>query len=321
MRKIGGLTRQDIEKFFTSQLREWDLAGNNYLNLDKATRRTLVLEHGCRIDLQFNPSRMRSSAAKVDKKSVSERTCFLCESNLPDMQRWLVFDGKYNIMVNPYPIFPRHLTVSLREHENQRIRGRFADMLKLAGELVDFTVFYNGPRCGASAPDHFHFQAGSRGIMPIENEFRSLPGSLISEQSGCRTFTIDNYHRHVIVIEGKNVSALEEIFVNIYDILQRLQENEEDEPMVNILAGRESEYWRVFIFPRRAHRPVQYFMEGSQGVLVSPASVDFGGLWITVRQEDFQNLDPVVVSDMFDQVSLGKQEWNRLISELAETGH
>lgn len=310
------ISSKEVENLFFAQLRDWELAGNNYSGLGEVMIRTVVMESGCRINIQFNPPRIRSSAARVDTKSISERPCFLCSGNLPPEQKGLDFRGKYSILVNPFPIFKRHLTIPLNDHEPQLIRGRFADMLNLAEALPGYTIFYNGPHCGASAPDHFHFQAGNKGFLPVEDEFHSFPPRVVAKHGGCKIMTMDEYKRHTIVLAGNNVEDLDEAFTGIYDILHKMQDHE-DEPMMNILASHEHDGWRVFIFPRKAHRPAQYFKSGREQVLISPASVDFGGVWITPREKEYSGLDAELINDIFSQVTLGRKEWETLLVKLA----
>ena len=150
-------TKLKIEKLFSDQLSSWELAKNNYTALSQVKVKELDV-NGTHYKVQFNPARIVSSAAKVDTKSIQERKCFLCPANLPAVQRGLPFKENYQILVNPFPIFPKHLTVPALEHVDQRIKNRFGDMLDLATYAQDYVVFYNGPKCGASAPDHVHFQ-------------------------------------------------------------------------------------------------------------------------------------------------------------------
>lgn len=304
-----------VNSLISSQLDDWELAGNNYRDLADVMIRSLKMGNGISVKVQFNPARIRSSAAKVDKDSLKERPCFLCTQNLPRKQEWVDFNDRYLILVNPFPIFPRHLTIAMKEHTDQRIKGRFSDMLLLAEALDDYTVFYNGPRCGASAPDHFHFQAGNKGFMPVEEESRFFPRKRIYSDKSSSIAVMEGYLRHTLVLEGRSVESLDRRFTKIYDILQQIQKVE-DEPMMNILAAFDENRWRVFIFPRRAHRPVQFYEKGDRQILLSPASVDFGGVWITPRREGFEKLDAAAVKDIFSQVSLGKEDWRGLIKLL-----
>ncbi len=315
MENISRYTINNMKGFFSSQLDQWPLARENYNGLERVMLKDVPMPGGSLVRVQFNPARMRSSAARVDKKSISERPCFLCKSNLPPQQEYIVFYNRYLILVNPFPIFKRHLTIALESHEDQLIAGRFADMMRLAEALEDYTLFYNGPRCGASAPDHFHFQAGARGFMPVEMEVNYLDRKRIAGDGTANISYIGNYHRHTIVMEGTGTDRLEQWFTRIYNILHQMQ-GKEDEPMLNMLAGYNGRYYTVVVFPRARHRPAQFFEEGKCQILMSPASVDFGGLWITPRPEDFEKIDAAVVADIFGQVSLGEDEWTELLDRL-----
>ncbi|TVQ85312.1 MAG: DUF4922 domain-containing protein, partial [Bacteroidetes bacterium] len=158
--------QKKVYELLEQQTREWELAVRNYKGLEKVEKHFFEFNGGVKIGVQFNPERIYSSAAKVDDKSISERKCFLCLEHLPAEQKWVKYNHLYVILVNPFPIFPKHLTIPHRRHIDQRILEHFPELLNLARELDDFTIFYNGPRCGASAPDHFHFQAGNKGFMP-----------------------------------------------------------------------------------------------------------------------------------------------------------
>ncbi|MCS2405522.1 DUF4922 domain-containing protein [Bacteroides salyersiae] len=148
-------TKQKIERLLTDQLSAWELAGNNYAALTRIKVKDLNV-NGMHYKVQFNPARIVSSAAKVDAQSIQERKCFLCPANLPAMQRGIPFKDNYQILINPFPIFPKHLTVPALEHVNQRIKKRFGDMLDLAAIAEDYIVFYNGEMwCFRSRPCSF----------------------------------------------------------------------------------------------------------------------------------------------------------------------
>jgi len=297
------------------QTGEWDLATKNYASLKKVKVKTF--DYGdYHIDIQFNPKRIVSSAAKVDTKSIEARPCFLCEKNLPSQQRGLYFKNEYIVLVNPFPIFPEHLTIPHISHTNQRISGNFGSMLNLAAGLDDFVLFYNGPKCGASAPDHLHFQAGIKGFLPIETDF--------SNNKCCKEVrTIDNvtishwpdYQRGIISLNSKDRENLIECFNLIYSKLQISQPNKV-EPMLNILAIFEQGEWIIHIFPRTLHRPVQYFATGEKQFILSPASVDMGGVLITPREEDFTKISKEDIRDIFNQVCLEPQAVLKLITQL-----
>jgi len=163
----------EAEALLQRQLHEWPLVADNYRALQALCMRTIEVG-GVSVRLQYNPARIRSTASKVDAVSLSERPCFLCDAHRPVEQLSLPIGGQYKLLVNPYPIFPRHFTLPSVVHTPQAIIGRFADMLELASLLPEYVIFYNGARCGASAPDHMHFQAGNRGFVPIESQWESL---------------------------------------------------------------------------------------------------------------------------------------------------
>ena len=301
--------QESVLQLINEQLVNWPLAHDNYNGLKSVKTRSLKVGPATEMRIQFNPARIRSSAAKVDAKSIQERKCFLCSANLPVQQRGIDF-GDYKILVNPFPIFPRHLTIPHKDHTDQRIEGRLTDMLNLARALPDFMVFYNGPRCGASAPDHFHFQAGNKGFLPIEKEFLTHPGKVkLLDKDNLRVYSLENYLRKTLVFESNNEAILVKWFCRVFAFLGTLQ-SDEVEPMLNILCSREKDFWRVFLFPRREHRPRQFFAEGEEQVLLSPASVDFGGVLITPREEDFEKLNAEIVTDIFNQVTLENDSWH-----------
>ena len=297
------------------QIGEWDLAAKNYASLKKV--KVKAFDYGdYHIDIQFNPERIISSAAKVDTKSIEARPCFLCEKNLPAQQRGLYFKNEYIVLVNPFPIFPEHLTIPHISHTDQRISGNFGSMLELAAELDDFVLFYNGPKCGASAPDHLHFQAGIKGFLPIETDF--LNKKCCKEIRRIGSVTISHwpdYQRGIISLNSKNRENLIKCFNLVYSKLQILQPDEV-EPMLNILALFEQGEWIIHIFPRTLHRPVQYFATGEKQFILSPASVDMGGVLITPREEDFTKISKEDIRDIFNQVCLEPQAVLKLITQL-----
>ena len=196
-------TKQKIERLLTDQLSAWELAGNNYAALARIKVKDLNV-NGMHYKVQFNPARIVSSAAKVDAQSIQERKCFLCPANLPAMQRGIPFKDNYQILINPFPIFPKHLTVPALEHVDQRIKKRFGDMLDLAAIAEDYIVFYNGPKCGASAPDHAHFQAGNKGFLPLEQEWRNKKaGKIVTYRTASLSY-LDDAPRTTLVIETGN---------------------------------------------------------------------------------------------------------------------
>ena len=272
------MLKEKVNQLFNEQLIEWELAKNNYKALEQVKIKTLNVSE-LQYKVQFNPARITSSAAKVDPKSIQERKCFLCRENLPPVQKGIPFKDNYTVLVNPFPIFPRHLTIPVLEHTPQLIAPRFGDMLDLAQELDNYVIFYNGPKCGASAPDHFHFQAGNKGFLPIENE---------------------KDWSNAVRIESENKQEILDRFQQIYDSLPL--QSDDLEPMLNILAWHENGIWTVCLFPRKKHRPACYFAEGDANLLISPASVDLGGVFIMPLEKDFEKITAEDIAEILCEV-------------------
>ena len=290
-----------VKTFFQEQLTEWPLAMQNYMALDKVLTRDFDLG-GSSVRVQFNPERMRSSIAKVDSKSIQERKCFLCPENLPDEQRGIPFGTRYQILVNPYPIFPMHLTIPDMEHTDQLIFDRFGDMLDLAKVLSDFVIFYNGPKCGASAPDHMHFQAGNKGFLPLEKEVLTVNRETIISNDVLLCYDLPDYHRNIIVIESEQKVEVRKLFNKILQTLD--VKAGEKEPMLNIVTWFENSKWTTCIFPREVHRPKCYYAEGDDNILFSPASVDLSGVCVLPQEKDFENITANDIKTVFGEICI-----------------
>ncbi|MCH8525314.1 MAG: DUF4922 domain-containing protein [Balneolales bacterium] len=264
---------------------------------------------GFRMSIQFNPGRIVSSAAKVDKKSIAERKCFLCLENLPPEQKGLE-TGDYTVLCNPFPIFPEHFTIPHKRHIDQRISGAFPDMLQLTKEMGSrYSLFYNGPKCGASAPDHLHFQAGDFGFMGIDNTWPDLVknhGIWLSENALTRIASVDDGLRRFIVINSSSHTESVQAFNTLFNSFSAFNEDPEEEPMVNVLTSYRQNRWTTIVFLRKKHRPNQFFLDGDAQILFSPASVDFGGVCITPLERDFDRLNADLLTDMFTQLSADK---------------
>ena len=307
--------KQEIQALIDGQLSSWEMAKNNYEALKQVKVKDVVV-NGIHYKVQFNPARIVSSAAKVDTKSIQERKCFLCPANLPPVQKGIPFNGHYQILVNPFPIFPKHLTVPELEHVDQRILLRFGDMLDLATVADDYVVFYNGPKCGASAPDHAHFQAGNKGFLPIETEWQQQKGTKVAELPGGTLWTLDDYPRTTLVIEATDKVDAMTLFGIIYGAME-LKPGEE-EPMMNVLAWVEGGKWIVCVFPRDKHRPACYTAEGDANILISPASVDMGGVFITPLEKDFEKITADDIAAILSEVCLNPADFGRLVERITK---
>jgi ATP adenylyltransferase/5',5'''-P-1,P-4-tetraphosphate phosphorylase II len=294
------------------QQNRWDLARKNYRALTGVQTKKFDFAH-FKIIVQHNPERIRSSAAKTDAKSIAQRPCFLCFKNLPAVQKGIPFQSHYLVLVNPFPIFPKHLTIPHLSHTPQRIMDFFPDMLKLSRDLTGFTLFYNGPKCGASAPDHFHFQAGNTGFLPVEEEFGLLEkqfADIIFRNDRTTVAAVENYLRRFVSLRSSDFEEMAKIFSHI---LGMLPANGEPEPMLNILCNYHRNEWRVIIFPREKQRPSHFFETGKKQIIVGPASVELGGVLILPRDEDFRKITKNLLKEIYEEVTLSKYDFKHWI--------
>jgi len=304
---------EKAKELFEAQFREWKLARDNYEQLDNVRVRTVSFP-GFDISVQFNPGRITSSAAKVDARSVESRPCFLCSENRPSEQRGVPFGSSCTILINPFPIFRRHLTIVNHSHTPQRIAGNFGTMLTLAQNLPEYILFYNGPECGASAPDHLHFQAGNRGFLRIEEDMLNTRlCKRVAEDNNTEIWLWNGYGRGIMTLKGSDNQAISAAFDRFRERLACTQPDR-PEPMLNILAWYDAGCWTVHIIPRRAHRPACYFAEDESRILLSPASVDIGGVFITPREEDFRKITARDIMTILGEVCLGEEELTKLTS-------
>lgn len=309
---------QILRDFTESQKLNWPLAAANFKGLEKVEEKSFQFD-GFEIKAQFNPERMRSSAASVDKKSIAARQCFLCSENRPPEQDAIAFGDLFLILVNPFPIFRYHFTISCNSHVDQRFIPNVRYLLELAKAMEGFTVFYNGPECGASAPDHLHFQAGENGFMPIGEEFERLKehsGRQLFSGKDTQVWAFDDYLRKMISVETSSMDEMLKVIEVYYSHFQAMQP-EKMEPMMNVLCAYAEEKWTTHLFPRKLHRPSQFFATGDEQILISPGSVDFGGVFILPRQEDFEKITSDDIIDILAQVSLGQDTFQELTAQMS----
>ena len=292
-----------VNELFDQQLSVWEMARNNFEGLKTVQIREFDFD-GFAVKVQFNPARMVSSGAKVDAKTIAERKCFLCAANRPEVQRGIEWRD-YDILINPFPIFTRHLTIPRREHVDQRLVPYISDMFDLARELTDFVVFYNGPNCGASAPDHMHFQAGNADFLPLVSDYFNLKQigrtELVEAVDTAETYLMKDYLRMVYCIESADADTLKVAFMKLYNSWVK---EEGVEPMMNVVCLYREGKWYLFVIPRGSFRPWQYSAEGDQQLLVSPATVEVSGLFITPVKEHFERITKEDVVDILTQCTL-----------------
>lgn len=309
------LTSQDAKSLLQSQLNEWDLAKNNFEALRNVKTKEFQF-NGFVVRVQFNPARIQSSAAKVDAKSIQERKCFLCPNNLPKEQRGIPFGDRYQVLVNPYPIFPEHFTIPLYQHTDQLILDKYTDMLDLAKYLDKYTLFYNGPKCGASAPDHAHFQAGIKDFLPIEDEIGNMPKETVYKGDKLNVSILRNYLRNCFLIETSNKDEAGSFFNRLYPLLEI--KGDDKEPMMNILTWYENGIWYSCIFPREKHRPACFFAEGEDNLLISPASVDLGGVFITPLEKDFEKITKDDITGILKEICISDEKMQLIVDNIKQ---
>jgi len=308
--------KQILGEFTESQIQAWPLAAANFKGLEKVEEKSFQFD-GFQIRAQFNPERMRSSVAEVDKQSIAARKCFLCNQNRPFEQDGISFGDDFLILVNPFPIFKNHFTISCNRHIDQRFIPNVKTLLELAKAMEGFTVFYNGPECGASAPDHLHFQAGESSFMPVTEEFEQLKSSERILFSGEKTnvWAFDNYLRKMISVE---TSSMEEALLVVDLYYKHFEEMQPGkiEPMMNALSSFSKGKWTIHLFPRKAHRPSHFYEEGEKQILISPGSVDFGGVFILPRREDFDKITKENIIDILAQVCVDQDTFQELTEKI-----
>lgn len=302
-----------VEQLFEEQRKGWTLCDENYNALEMVKSRSLTV-NDFPFEVQYNPRRIQSSAAKVDAKSIQERRCFLCGANRPAEQAGIPFCSKsgndYVILVNPFPIFKRHLTIPLVAHEEQRIARKIGDMLEFASLLENYLIFYNGPKCGASAPDHFHFQAGNKGFLPIEKDIEKWL-EVSARKAGDGVFTLHYSGLNAIVVKSDNGNKLVAWFEKLYNRFSDISGSNE-EPMMNILAWKSNGNFYLIVYPRKLHRPTQFFAEGEENILISPASIDLGGIIITPLEKDYTKLTENDITSIMEQITINNQIFKEL---------
>jgi hypothetical protein len=294
----------------------WPYLAEGVASLESVRDREIVC-NGFTVHVQFNPKRIVSTGANVDPAVVSKRTCFLCPENLPPEQQGVLYRDEYLILCNPVPIFPGHLTISSTHHLPQDFDSSVDTMFELAQDLSpDYSVFYNGPRCGASAPDHLHFQASPRRAIPVEVDAVDVRRrKRFYYKNHVVGFTLMKYGRAVVMLESSERKHLRAF---LHTLVLRWKEllHSSEEPMMNVICSYQQNIWRLIIFPRRKHRPELYFLEGNDRMIISPAAVDMGGMIVTPRERDFLRVDASVIETIFSEVSENQEVIDTLLENL-----
>lgn len=315
VRSMSVPSPKELGTFFASQLEKWPAAAERHAALGAIEVRDL----GNGIALQYNPARMVSTGAKVDSSSVGARNCFLCECNRPQEQFSLDAMGSFDVLVNPFPILPFHLTLPLKEHVPQLFSGMYADMLNISKKWPQTALFYNGAKCGASAPDHAHLQAVRLVDIPIVNSLvkgdEALELEPVISLDGDCIYHATGYVVPFFVIEAGTVSASVALFARMQRALDVVAG--EEEPRMNVISFyvQERGYITV-VFPRREHRPLCYNASGEAQRLVSPGTLDMAGLVITPRESDFVALTAQEAASILCEVAITPEMARMVVEKL-----
>lgn len=302
-----------ISRFFNRQLEVWTDARHRFRDLKHVETR----QFSDQLKLQWNPARIVSTGAKIDKKTLGERPCFLCDKNRPKEQMSKQIDEKFHLLVNPFPILPVHFTIPARKHQPQLIYKNYGEMHRFISLHSDLMVFYNGPKCGASAPDHLHFQAGTNGILPLQTNWQRLSRNLtdiISLNDEEKISVVRDFIVPAFVIISKSAESDEALFRRLYKAMS--QRGDETEPMMNIISWRKGEEFISVVIPREKHRPEAYFAEGDAQFVVSPGALDMSGLIITPREEDFRKLTEEKALSLLQECGVSEEKMNAIIAKL-----
>lgn len=310
-----------ISRFFNRQLEMWEDARHRFRDLKHVEVRQLSDQ----LKVQFNPARIVSTGAKIDKHTLGDRPCFLCERNRPKEQMTKQIDDHFQLLVNPFPILPVHFTIPATKHQPQSIYRHYGEMHRLLSLHSELMVFYNGPKCGASAPDHLHFQAGTSGVLPLQTNWQRLSRNLtdvISLNDEEKISVLRDFLVPAFVIISKSEDSDEELFHRLYRSMP--MRGDESEPMMNIIAWRKGDEFISVVIPREKHRPDAYFAEGEAQMMVSPGALDMAGLIITPREEDFSKINLDKATALLRECGISAEKMEAIVSNLkasAATAH
>ncbi len=291
---------REVEELLARQMRTWPQLARGIDGLARSKTRPVRLD-SYDVFIRHIPHRFGSTTAPVDPESVAKRPCFLCAENLPPEEEGVRFNEDFTLYCNPYPIVDRHLTIAHREHGLQRIANQLGSMLDLAAALPGYFVIYNGPECGASAPDHMHFQAGSRVLFPIENDTGGLTGIFVP-----------NYGRNVFVFRGRDRSALIALLDRAIDLLAHTT-GKAIEPLINVAVFHERGEWAAYLFPRGKHRPAVFY---TGELTVSPAALDLCGIFVVPLAQDFERINGDAIAAIFREVTLPDELFHQVVAKL-----
>ena len=316
----GETFADQVHALLLQQNDAWGLAREGYRALESVKTKTFLFD-GFVVKVQHNPGRLVSTSANTDPHSIRERPCFLCRQNLPPEQKGILYRDAYIILVNPFPIFNEHFTIVDTEHRPQRIAGSFGTLLDLAADLGShYVALYNGPRAGASAPDHRHFQVGDRAFIPIDFDYAGVmerSSRALHTSADLTVRVVGGYLRRLIGLESGQKEVLKEAFERVYTRWHAWS-GDADEPMMNILVFLDPAGWRVILVPRSKHRSSHYYREGDKRVLLSPGAVDLGGTCTIPAREDFERITRNDIAEIFEEVCYSAARFDEFTALVGE---
>ena len=304
--------KHNIRAFFTHQLDTWDEIRQRY----EALKHVGLKQLG-HWQLQYNPARMVSTGAQIDRQTIAQRACFLCEKNRPEEQLTIDLGDDFELMVNPFPVLPIHFTIVRKTHVPQTILENYTEIHRLLELFPELFVFYNGPMSGASAPDHMHFQAGIGQELPLMTVLRKLEKEqqvLIKQENGSSLSMFNTVSFNAFVIKSKAQETEMALFKQLYAAMP-VREGEK-EPRMNIVAWRDSSEDVIVVLPRDNHRPACYFEEGDRRMVISPGALDMAGLIITPREEDFNRMSEDKLISILKEVSIKETDMENIKEKL-----
>jgi hypothetical protein len=311
--------RSLVEGLIEQQQTTWPMLREAVKALAEVRYKQLSVK-GSEVFAQFNPKRIVSTAAAVDAATIKRRPCFLCPDNLPPEERGVEFGADFVALCNPFPVLARHLVITSRRHTPQSIEGNFGTLFDLARELgQSFFALYNGPGCGASAPDHLHFQACERERLPIFHDIESWKRQVWSRDSGIEMFALEDYRLNALIIRGFQRDALIRRFERALRLLATTTSSS-SEPMINLVATVNGNEWTVIVFPRGRHRPSCYDAEGDAKLTVSPAAIDLSGALVVPNPSHFDRIGSWDVEKIYNEVTLDRERFDSWLEKLTHKG-
>ena len=290
----------EIEELFKSQVETWPRLARGIQGLALAQTRPVQIDW-FQVFIRHIPHRAVSTTAAVDPVSISKRPCFLCAGNLDPEERGIPFGQHYVFYFNPFPIVDRHLSIVHREHGHQHIAGEIGNFLDIAAALPGYFMIYNGPQCGASAPDHMHFQAGLRNLFPIEKDAASMGG-----------IAIRSYARNVLVFRDWDRTRLIDKMNRAIELLMEVT-GKRPEPLINIAAFHHNHEWTIYLFPREKHRPNVYY---TGELTVSPGTIDLCGIFVAPFEKDFKRILGNDIAAIYREVTLQDPMFDEVAAKL-----